>query len=1262
VLEVRICGGVDVAVDGRLLPDALIGGRQGRLVLAYLVCERDRAVRREELAELLWPEQLPGSWTASLSAVISRLRRLFAEAGFDGPSVVVSTPGAYQLHLPHRSRVDFDDLVAATRDAEDAAARGEVDRALAAAACAESISARGFLADDCEWVDTRRSMVRDLRVRAAIAQSVAHLAAGAPGRAIETARRAVELDGSTEAAYRQLMVALAAAGERAEALRVWERCRITLVEELGIDPSPETEAVYLALLDATPPVPPTTRLPSGVVTFLLTDIVESSVLWEQHTEEMAAALERHDAIVGEIVGAHDGTLLKSKLEGDATVSVFARATEAAAAALALLDAIEAEPWPGDARPRLRMAMHTGEAFERGGDYFGPALNRAARLRALAHAGEVLLSQTVADLARDHLPGDVALRDRGHQSLRGLSRGEHVFQLVRARPDGGAEAPAASGAELVRPPVPPALAGTGPFVGRGDELARLADLWQRASAGEPGAALIGGEPGVGKSRLAGEVARRAHAAGGLVLYGRCDEDLAAPLQPFIEAVRALAPALGAARLRAVRGIDELARVVPEVSEYLGETPAVRADPDTERLALFDAVTQLFGAASREAPVLLVLDDLHWAGKTTLSLLRHVLRGATDGRLLVLGTYRDTELARTHPLAETLADLRRDTDPLRMTLGGLTADDVDAYLTAIGNDDRELGRELAEVTAGNPFFLIEVVRHVEESGGSWQRGTLPEGVREATGRRLSRLSAAANDALAVAAVVGTTFDLALVEQVRGEDLVDPIGEAVQAGLVVEESGSFARFRFAHAIVRQVLLAELVTLKRVRLHRAIAELLETAAPGTDPDERLADLAYHWFECASAGSAEAAVTACRRAADRALERLAYEEAADLYGMALQALDWLDGVDPETGAALHLARCDALLTAGDVTGARDAIDALELAAEGSERLAAWYTTYEGLLAVLGEPDRLTEIVQSIGAAAGAMRDAGDLRGEAKARYVHASALERLGQIGEAERALDAALAAARGAGDRRLADTILAEAPPAALWGPSPVTRASGRCLDVVRVLRITSGTPAVEAVALRCQAVLEALRGRTDAARRMIGSALRTVERLGLTHRGSRPSSPPASWSSSTAGPRAPRSTCAPPPRVFARAGWEARRHRLLRSSDGRCCCRTASTRPTRWRARPRRSRAPTSRRRSRGATREPRRRSATATRNSRSPWRAKRSSSRARPTRSCSWPTRTSTWPPCCGRRATSPEPTMRRGGPSRRTTPRAPPSSPRAPERR
>ena len=1101
MLRIRVCGGLELEADGRVLPDALVGGRQGRLVFAFLVCERARAVRREELAELLWADRPPDSWPASLSAVISRLRRLLNEAGLDGAEAIPSSAGAYRLVLPPDTTVDMDELEAAVQAAEAGSAAGDVDRVLKAARIAEAIGARGFLADDCEWVDRQRELVRDLRVRAVLARSVAHLQSGAHGRAVEAARGALALHDTREAAYRQLMVALAAAGERAEALRVWERCRTTLVEELGVDPSPETEAVYRDILAAGPAAPPPTPgLPSGVVTFLLTDIVESSALWEEAPGAMAIALERHDALIAEVVAAHGGTLLKSKLEGDATVSVFARASDGVAAALAVLGALDAEDWPSGAEIRLRMALHTGEAFERGGDYFGPALNRAARLRSLGGEHEVLLSQAVTELVRDHLPPHAVLRDLGHRDLRGMARGENVYALSRAADESAGSGPEARTwrSTFVPPALPAALAGAGPFVGRADELQRLVDLWGAAAEGSPSAVFIGGEPGVGKSRLAAELATRAQAAGAVVLHGRCDEDLAAALHPFVEALRPVVPALGAARMASVRGVDELARVLPELTEVLpARGPAVRADPDTERLALFDAFASLLRAASVESPVLLVLDDLHWAGKTTLALLRHLLREAGEARLMVVGTYRDTELARTHPLAETLADLRRDGVTTRISLGGLASEDVDAYLDAVGIDDRALGRELAEITSGNPYFLIEVVRHVEEAGGTWSIGDLPEGVREATGRRLSRLAGSTNRALSVAAVAGTTFDLALVEQVDGNDLLDEIAEACHAGLVVEEPGMAGRFRFAHAIVRQVLLAELVTVKRARLHRQIAELLDAAPIVGDPDALLVDRAYHWSECASLGDAAKAVGACRRAADRAMERLAYEEAGDLYGMALQVVDDSDDPTGETAAGLHLARCDALLTAGDVASARIAIDALEGAAHGSERLAAWYTTYEGLLAVLAEPDRLTEIVQSIGAAASAMRAIGDLRGEARAHYVHASALERLGQIGGAERALDAALAAARTAGDRRLADSILAEAPPAALWGPSSVTRASGRCLDVVRVLRINGGAPAVESVALRCQAVLEALRGRVDAARKMIASARRTVERLGLAHR---------------------------------------------------------------------------------------------------------------------------------------------------------------------
>ena len=204
-----------------------------------------------------------------------------------------------------------------------------------------------------------------------------------------------------------------------------------------------------------------------------------------------------------------------------------------------------------------------------------------------------------------------------------------------------------------------LAGPGPFVGRGHELERLLSAWQTALAGGMRAVLIAGEPGVGKTRLAGEWSRQAYEQGAVVLYGRCDEDLGAPYQPFAEALRSLVPCLGASRLRGLRGVEALLPLVPGLTDVLPDLAApTRADPDTERYALFDAVVALLEVASASAPVVLVLDDLHWAAKPTLLLLRHLLRFGEHARVQIVGTYRSTDLDRSHPLAAMLADLHRD----------------------------------------------------------------------------------------------------------------------------------------------------------------------------------------------------------------------------------------------------------------------------------------------------------------------------------------------------------------------------------------------------------------------------------------------------------------------------------------------------------------------------------------------------------------------------------------------------------------------------
>ena len=420
-------------------------------------------------------------------------------------------------------------------------------------------------------------------------------------------------------------------------------------------------------------------LPTGVVTFLLTDIEGSTRLWELDADAMAAALELHDELIERSVNAHGGRLLKAKGEGDATLSVFRRASDAVACAVECQRALLAAAWPGGLDLRVRVALHTGEAHERGGDYFGPALNRAARLRGLARGGTTVVSQATAEIVRDRLPHGARLVDLGPRELRGLERPERVFEL-RSRAGAPQEEPGIEPVRVELPlPAPLRFPADASFVGREAELGRLRELWAGVSGGERAAAFLAGEAGIGKTRLASELARVVQEEGVLVLYGRCDEGLAVPYQPFVEALRTYVRAIGPARLRAELGplAPQLGRLLPEL-EALGE-PA-RGDPESERFALFEAVAALLEAATQEQRALLVLDDLHWAAAPTLLMLRHLIRSERPLRTLVLGTYRETELAPADALTHLLADLQRDASATTVRVGGLNEHGIAALLEA------------------------------------------------------------------------------------------------------------------------------------------------------------------------------------------------------------------------------------------------------------------------------------------------------------------------------------------------------------------------------------------------------------------------------------------------------------------------------------------------------------------------------------------------------------------------------------------------------
>lgn len=1086
-VELGVLGSLQVRQDGA---PVAIPGSKPRAILTMLGLHDGSVVPAATLVELLWGHDPPRTAAKALQTHISSLRRALGD-GF------VLTQGAGWILA--ESEVDASRYKSAARLGRDAAAAGDTSQAVARfdealalwRGVPELPDGRRGTSEKTRWIEGHAALVED--------RADALLATGRAAEVIGDLEAAVAEAPLRERRWGQLMLALYRAGRQGEALSAYQRARSLLADELGVDPGPNLRRLEAAIVaqESSLDIAVSQQVPSvtRAVTFLLTDIEGSTAAWEADADAMAVALARHDELVEQVVTSRGGRLIKTRGEGDATFSVFDRPSAAAAAALELQDAIAQEPWALHQPIRVRMALHTGEVELRDGDYFGRAVNRVARLRSLAEGGQILCSGATAELVIDSLADDVMLTDLGLRQLKNLARPEHVFEL---RLETGAEQleSQAPEAPMMRPGVPAVLVGPGPFVGRGNELDRLLSAWQAALAGGVRTMLIAGEPGVGKTRLAGEWSQRAYDLGAVVLYGRCDEDLGAPYQPFAEALRSLVPCMGADRLRGLRGVEALLSLVPGLADVMPDLarPA-HPDPDTERYALFDAVVALLETASKSMPVLLVLDDLHWAAKPTLLLLRHLLRFGDHARIQIVGTYRSTDLDRSHPLAAMLADLHRDGTANRLSLSGLDEEDVTTYVTEAGYDDEDLAHALAAVTGGNPFFLIEALRHVDESGGVWDQSTLPQGVREAVSRRLSRLPAETNKALAAAAVVGSRFALELVERVVEDDLIDAFDEACQAGIVIEESGGY--YRFNHAIVRQSLLAELASVRRMRLHQRIATTLE-ALPGAD-DELLAELAHHYFECAWAGNAAKAVIYCRRAADQAMTRLAYEGAADLYHHALNALEELDDELPDRDdqtAELLVARCEALLAAGDVASAAGAVSQLQSATIDSARLAAWATCFDGQLSMLIHPERLDEAEAALGAAAAKLAELDDAAGEAKAHTVRAGCLNRLGRIADCEVALDDALTAARRAREHRRVNAVLAGAPLAALWGPNPVPRAGGRCLDVVRLLRITTDSPAVEATSTRCQAVLEAFRGRAAAARRMIDSARRTVTELGLRH----------------------------------------------------------------------------------------------------------------------------------------------------------------------
>lgn len=621
---------------------------------------------------------------------------------------------------------------------------------------------------------------------------------------------------------------------------------------------------------------------SRLRTFLIADMRGyTAYTVERGDAEAARIAAGFAAVARRAVEAREGRLLE--LRGDEALAVFDSARQALRAAMDLqqLRISEGLPLP------IGVGLDAGEAVPLEGGYRGAALNLAARLCSLAGPDEVLASETVTSLAR-HLD-DLTYSDRGGVRLKGFSEDVRVRQILpatAAEPVALEAAPAAPEQRLAIGGFLGALPAT-TMVGRSAEMARATAAVEAVAEGNGRLLLLSGEPGVGKTRLAQEVTLLVRDRGFLIAVGRCYEPhTAVPFYPFLDALRtvylASTPALRS--LVATRW-PQLGRLLPDQAIPV---PPAASSAHEEQQRTYWAVTSFLQAAAEWKPLAILLDDLHWADSPSLELLQHLTEHARESRILLLGTYRDTDIDRSHPLTRVILDLTRERLADRLQVARLDADET-ASLVADALGGLPVSEELVSLvfrhTGGNAFFAEELARSLAERGeiamDEVDELQIPETVRSVIAERIGRLSAEEQEIVVEASVLGQTFSFDDVMSMTGrdEDALDAALTAAGALGMVKEMGD-DRYTFNHALTQAALYTELSPRKRRKLHRAAAEAL-AAEPEAVRSRRASDLARHYRE---AGDLEQALPWLLRLGDQAEAAWSHNDAARQYDLALQA------------------------------------------------------------------------------------------------------------------------------------------------------------------------------------------------------------------------------------------------------------------------------------------------------------------------------------------------------------------------------------------
>jgi len=731
-----------------------------------------------------------------------------------------------------------------------------------------------------------------------------------------------------------------------------------------------------------------------LATILISDLCGSTGLQSEVGPARADELRReHFTVLREAIAGTGGREVKNM--GDGLMVAFNSASAAAECAVAMQQFMERRNRGADPKLHIRVGVGAGEATVEDGDYFGMPSVEAARLCEKAPVDGILGSALVQMLAGR--VDNVRFESAGLLELKGIPEPVEGFAIAWQ-------------------PLASARAHDELMIGRERELGELEAALDEARAGHGSLWLIAGEAGIGKTRLAEELSTRARAGGVPVIWGRAWDGGGAPaFWPWVQVVQTLSRSRDPGELADDLGTGApwLAQLVPELRERLPDVePAPPVEAEQARFALFDALLRFVRSAAARDPLLLVLDDIDTADQSSLLALEYVARSIADVCVLIVGTARTAAGAEALDPGEARAGLAGVGHTI--ALRGLESDDL-ARLVDLSTEaevDDTFVQALHTATGGNPFYVNEVLRVLDvEGGGSGAAVPLPESARDAIVRRLAPLSKSALDVLRAASVIGLEFRMVTVERITGiprDELLEVLDEAIAAGVITAPDGLLGRLRFAHGLMRETVYSGLSPLERARLNGKVGEAIEALYSG-DLDARLSVLAHHFLEAAPTGDPAKAIDYAERAGRRAMDLLAYEEAADLFQRALVALELAP--DARRHTAIMLALGQARQGAGD-PGSRETL--LESAAAarrlGDPKLLAEVALCFGALALSGGlvDDELVQLLEE------ALEAVGDEPTALRARLLSrlAVALYWSDEADRRRELADEALSIARGAGD----------------------------------------------------------------------------------------------------------------------------------------------------------------------------------------------------------------------------------------------------------